>query len=274
MNEQQNEQENGHEELTRVIAPEVLKMSAVSRLISVFVSPGELMQNIKSYPVILAPLIICIIIGAASIPFSRQWTELYMQELSHISIEMYGIDLSGWSELQAADLYGDTNVAGIMDAITIGGLILGVVFGPLIVSLISALGLWILSKILKGSSTFGQLFSAIMHIYIIYVLGAFVVYGLTVMTGNFIDMTSLASIVMPAGNISMPIFNVLSAISVFSVWTAILTFIAVKVLNDFSGLKAGVIAVIAYAFEIAVVVGMFMFTFIMWDISARAMGLI
>lgn len=278
MNEQEHtngqDQISEHEELTRMISPDVLKMNIFTRFISILFSPAELMRNIKTYPVILAPLLICILIGALSIPVSRQWTDMYMQELSHISLEMYGTDLSGWTYLQAADVYGDLDMAGVVDALAIATLAIGVVIGPLLAALLAGLGLWILSKIAKGSSTFGQMFSAYLHIYTITAIGALVSYGLTVMTGNFIDMSSLASVLMPSGNISMPAFNLLSAVSVFSLWAAFLTFVAVKVINNFSSIKAVLITFIAFAFGVAVHVGTFMFTFIMWDISARAMGLI
>ena len=245
-------------------------MNPIERIINLFVSPGELMQNIKLYPVILVPLIASIILALAAIPFVTQYSEMTLQELSIISLELHGVDLSGWTQMQEANVYGDQVAAG-MGAFAIVGQVVGAVLMPLIYGLISGLIFLILSKIFRGSAKFKQLFSMCIHYYVLSALGALVVVALAVTTGRFIDLTSLAAVVMPDGNISMVSFNILSSISVFNIWVHILIFIGIKVLNDFSAVKAGIITAISFLLTIAVNVGIIMSTFLMWNVLMGAM---
>ena len=271
MNEQ-NEylNEQPHEELTRMVEPEAPKMGAIQRIVALFTAPGELMKNIKVYPVVWFPLIVVIALGIISIPLSLQTTDILNQELSNISIERYGVDLMNLGA--AFDEYGDSNLGGLMDTFALVGAVAGVIFGPPIISFLAALGLWILSKIVKGSTTLGQMFSMCMHIYIIAAVGGLVVFGLVSITGNYLDMTSLAAVFMPRGNISMVSFNILSAISIFTVWDAILTYLGVKIINDISTVKAAVVTIIAFIVGVAIHVGIFMSTFIMWDMTMGMLG--
>ena len=272
MNEQINDQpfnEQPHEELTRMVEPEIKKMGAIQRIISLFIAPGELMRNIKAYPVVLVPFILSIVIGLASIPVTMQGQELMTRELSNISIERYGVDLMNL--VIGADEYGD-DLAAAMDVVMMVTTVAMVIIGPLLISFFIALGILILSKIARGNAKLGQLFSLYLHIYIISLLGALISIGLMVTTDNYLDLTSLAAVFMPGGNISMLPFNLLSGISVFSIWTAILSYLGIKILNDFSGVKAGVITLIAFLVGLAIHVGTFMSTFIMWDL-AMGMGI-
>jgi len=164
-------------------------------------------------------------------------------------------------------------MAGIVDIVATVGLGFGMIVGPLFAALIGAVLLIVVSKILRGSSRIGQWFSAYMHIYVITAIGGFVTYALIAATGNFLDMTSLAALLMPGGNVSMPMFNALSAVTIFSVWNTVLVYIAAKELNDFPAWKAGVVGLLNFVFGIGIYVATFAFTFIMWDFSARALGL-
>jgi len=172
--------------------------------------------------------------------------------------------------MQEANVYGDQVAAG-MGAFAIVGQVVGAVLMPLIYGLISGLIFLILSKIFRGSAKFKQLFSMCIHYYVLSALGALVVVALAVTTGRFIDLTSLAAVVMPDGNISMVSFNILSSISVFNIWVHILIFIGIKVLNDFSAVKAGIITAISFLLTIAVNVGIIMSTFLMWNVLMGAM---
>ncbi|MCL2398845.1 MAG: YIP1 family protein [Defluviitaleaceae bacterium] len=269
MNEPFNDQnQQNHEELTRVVEPEIKKMGAVQRIVSLFISPSELMHNIKMYPVVLVPFAVVIVIGLISMVFTPQITEIMNHEISNISIERYGIDLTNLAA--QADIYGDTQ-NNAPDTITLVSGVIGAIVLPLLICFFSALGILILSKIAGGDATLGQLFSMCMHIYIIYAIGALIASALIVMTGNFLDLTSLAAVLMPHGNISMVSFNALSAITIFTVWDAILTFIGIKILNQFGNIRAGILTAIVFLVAVAFHIGTYMFTFIMLDIALAAM---
>jgi len=266
MNDQMNEQH--HEELTRVVAPGARKMSIVQRIISIFIAPGELMHNIKAHPVVLAPLILCIAIGLLSMPVTLQGQDLLNRELSNISIERYGIDLMNLAA--GANEYGD-DLTGALGVVTLVTTIAATIIGPALISFITALVLLVLSKILRGQAKLGQLFSMYLHVYVLSLIGSLISISLMVMTDNYLDMTSLAAIIMPDGNISMFSFNVLSGISVFIIWATILTYLGVKIINDFSGVKAWIVTGISFLGWLAIHVGTFMSTFLIWD--AMGMGM-
>lgn len=252
-------------ELTRMIEPEVLKMGIGQRVVSIFASPGELMRNIKVYPVILVPFLMIILLSVISIPISLQIGDLVTNELSIISIERYGIDIM---DLGAFDVYGDLDdMASLMDAVAVVGAVIGAIVGPLIICALSAFGFWVFSKIFRGKATFTQLFSMYTHVYVIMTVGTILVSWLMISTDRLLDMTSLAAVLMPDGNISMLSFNALSAISIFSLWSSALTYLGLKILNDFAGYKAAIITVFAFLFYMAVHIIIYMSTFLLWDMA-------
>jgi len=257
-------------ELERVVAPEGRKMGIFERIINLFVAPTEVMQNIKLYPVILVPAIVSILLALVAVPFTAQYSEMMLQELSIISLDLHGVDLSGWTQMQEVGMYGEEAAAG-MGAFTVISQVIGAVIMPFLYCLIAGVLFLVLSKIFRGGAKFGQLYSMCMHYYVISALGALVVVALAVTTGRFIDLTSLAAVLMPGGNISMVSFNVLQSISVFNIWVHILIFIGIKVLNDFSSVKAGIITAISFLLTIAINVGIMMSTFLMWNILMGAM---
>ncbi|MCL2422232.1 MAG: YIP1 family protein [Defluviitaleaceae bacterium] len=272
MNDQQNEptqvnNEQPHEEITRMVAPDAPKMGIVNRLINIFVSPVELMQNIKLHPVILVPLLTAILITLVAIPISTQLVEISNRELTNISIERYGMDVFGLTA--DADIYGDMdNGASTFTLVTS---IATALFMPPFMSFISALGLWILSKILRGSTTLGQMFSMYLHVYVLLAVASVLVSWLMVTTGNLLDVTSLAALLMPNGNISMFSFNMLSYISIFNIWATVLTYLGVKIINDISAVKAAIITAIAFIVGAIITAGLPMLTFVMMDLAMTAM---
>ena len=258
-----------HEELTRVVPQEVLKMPILKRIINIFAAPGEVMENIKTYSEILAPYLIAIVIGLATIPISMQVTDMSMQEMSMISIERWGIDLFGGTA--ETDFYGDDLMGNAMNAFAIVGIVVMVFLTPMIWGVIATLGLWILSKIFRGRATFGQIFSMNMHVYIISALGMLVVSTLMVMTGRLLDMTTLAAVLMPNGRMDDVTFNTLTGIGIFPIWTSVVTFIGLKVINEISVARAAIITVISFLIGLAVSVVMLMSS---WWIMDMSMGMV
>ena len=261
MDEQQEQREELNEELTRLVEPEVRKMSAVQRILSVFISPGELMSNIKEYPVFLVPYLVSVLIGLIAINTALQATEIINQELYNITIERYGADILNLGG--QADVYGD-----IDDGINVSALIssaVSIIISPFIISFFAALVLWVLSKIFRCHGKLSHLFSMYMHIYILFALGSVISTSLMVMTGTPLDMTSLAAFLMPEGNMAMFSFNLLGTISITSVWSAILAYIGIKILADASSAKAGAITVISFLLYMAVSATLVTSTFLIFD---------
>lgn len=265
MNENTNNQEH---EITRVVEPEVIKMGVVSRVLNIFISPVELMHNIKAYPVFLVPFLLSVVIALAGIGPSRHVTEMMNEEIAFISIERFGFDMT---MTQTFDEYGDFPVEEMVSTVEIVMVVAMAFINPLLISFFGTLGVFILSKILRGRATFGQTFSMYMHLYVILALGAVVSMFLMSMTGSIVDMTSLAAIVMPGGRIDDIVFNILSAIAVFPIWSTVLLFFGVKVINEFSTAKSAIIACISYAVSILISAGTVMVTFMFMEMGANAM---
>ena len=245
-----------------------VKMGILQRIIKLFVSPIELMHSIKISPVVWQPLLLALALGLSVIPFSDQLMNIASRELTNWSIERHGVDLVG-QPIQT-DIYGD-DADNATDVFAVVTFVVSSFLSPLAGSFFATLLLWLISKIAKGKASFGQLFSMYMHIWIIRLVGTFVVSGLIVATDNFLDLTSLAAVFMPQGNSSMIAFNVLSSISIFSVWFAILAFLGIKVINEFSNIKAGIIAAIVFSLDIALFVGLSIFPYIMLDLYAQTL---
>lgn len=260
----------GHEELTRTIEPEVIRMGLFARVIGIFISPGDLMRNIKAYPVAWVPLLLIVLVSLLTMPFTLAIQDLMNRELSYISIERYGFDLTDIGGM-GVDFYGEGDLAALTNAVVTVGTVVGVVVVTPIVCFLAALGLWILCKIFRGSATLVQMFSMYLHIYVLATVGGLISAWLMSATGNFLDMTSLAAVLMPTGNITQLPFNILSAISIFTIWSTVLTYIGVKIINDFSDVKAGVIAFISFVASVVIYAGTMMSTFIIWDLTMNMM---
>lgn len=269
MDEKKPQAENTDYEITReVVVTDAPKMKTVQRIISLIASPRALMENIKLYPVILVPLVICVIIGLISVPVNTRFSDALLREQSNISLYLYGVDVTGMTDLMAlGDVYGDFDVEGFIRVFTTIVMVVNAVFSPLLMSALGTLGVFILMKILRGSATFAQLFSMHLHIYILYALGMLVSYGLMGITGNLVDPTSLAALLMPAGNISMVSFNLLMFVNIFNIWYYVLFFIGVKVLGKISNVKAAIIAVFVFATAAFLFVFSMMSPFIMARIT-------
>ncbi|MCL2356484.1 MAG: YIP1 family protein [Defluviitaleaceae bacterium] len=250
---------------------ETIKMSFGTRFLSLIIAPGELMQNIKAHPIVLAPFIVSAILGLLLVWPAAWVNDAYMQEMSNISIERYGFDFFDMSAL--ADEYGDAPIQDALSAATIILQITGAFISPLFMSLVFAVGFFIVVKIMRSKATFGQMFSFSMHLYVLYALGALVINGLMMATGSLLDVTSLAAVFARTGTYDQLSFNLLSAIGIFPIWLAVLSFIGMKIINDFCNVKAGIIAGLYFLIGVAAHVTIYMFTWWMYDI-AISMGLL
>ncbi|MCL1988769.1 MAG: YIP1 family protein [Firmicutes bacterium] len=232
-----------YEELTRMVEPEVIKMGAVKRIICLFAAPGELMANIKAVPVSSVPILLCILLSMATIPFSAGLAAITTREMNSLFLEEFGIQLP---EVATVDEFGEliTDPAAEIFGI-ISGMLGALLLTPLFIFL-GALMLLVLSKILKGPATLGQMFSMYAHIYVISAIGALLVTALMVMTDQFLDLTSLAAVVMPNGAMNDPVFLILTYISIFTIWANVITFIGLKIINEFDTTKAAVATGISF----------------------------
>lgn len=232
--------------LTHVVEAETVRMKFVDRLISLFVSPAALASNIKTFPAVLIPLIIVTLLALTTLPLMPRYTEIQMRVFSNVSLERYGVDYFSFSAADPDDpaVQTATSFQSAVSAISI------VVAYP-ISAFFSALGLLLMTKIARGKAKLIHYYSLVMHTNIIAALGALVVMVLCVTLDTTLDVTSLAAVFMPLGNGTDIAYNIFSSISVFSLWTTAIIVIGMKVINEWSTVKAVVVGLVGYAITIA-----------------------
>ncbi|MDR1665162.1 MAG: hypothetical protein LBR83_09645 [Clostridiales bacterium] len=242
---------------------EIKRMNPFDRLVSLFVAPASLMKNIRIFPAVLVPLIVCTLLGLALMPFSSNLADIQMHEFSNLSIERYGVDYFNTTpvddELAAVmpDISTITNISAVVSAF---------IAYP-VIAFFLALGTFILTKIARGKELkLIQYFSMYIHLCVLTAIGAVVTTVLCVSLGSILDVTSLAALFMPLGNVTMPAFNALSGITVFGLWVTVLAIIGIKHINHFSYLKATVIGLVGFAFSLGFYTISTSLTFLTYDI--------
>ncbi len=236
------------------------QMGLFDRLISIFIAPGKLMENLHYHQPIWSIIIVVIVFALFLLPLTPRLVQITTAEMSAISIERYGMDM--FNPVLPDDVKDQVeNVKNI--GATVGSVI-GTLSIPLFV-LVSALILFIVSKIAKGTATIKQYFSMYLHIRVISAIGSLITTSLMIMMNTSLDMTSLAAVLMPNGNMTNLLYCILISINVFGIWSNILVFIGVKKLNDFTNTRAAVVTIVMFLLTLAFTVGSLASTFMMLD---------
>lgn len=254
-------------EIFAIVEEEVLKMGFLQRLVSVFVAPVKLMQNLKSHPVIAAMLFFVMALSLLTLPFLSRITEITTNKLSEIMLVRYGQDFLFFIEsAQAA-----ANTAAT-SAITTISAALGVIIIYPIMCLLKALVLFIITKIAHGEAKYRQYVSMYAHVLLITTIGTLLTTPIMVSLGTLLDVSSLAAVFMPNGDFSMMPFNLLSAITLFSIWGTIIAGIGVKEINGFSTTKSIVIIALMFVLSTLATALMAGSSLFIMDLSYKAMG--
>ena len=243
---------------------EVNRLNFAARILSLFMSPGKLMANIRAYPLILQPLAMVILISILSLPIATQYVEIVSEQLSILSIEHFGVDY-----FDMLNIAQDT--AAMPDAVLTAAnviSVISVVAGVIIMMLLSTLGLFIIAKIAKSPQTFTHYFSMFAHLSILSTLGVLAVATIGVAIDTWVDVTSLAAILMPGGDVTQMLYNVLASINLFGLWVAILVIIGLKELNEWTYTRAIVAGTIFYALSVAISAVIMWWSFAMLNILA------
>jgi len=216
------------DELTKIVDDEVAPLKFFDRVLSIFFSPGKVMKNIAEHPKIGAAALVVLILAGLSAVYAMDIANISLDEQTIIYIERYGADYLNLSE--AMQTLTD------MGALTSVTAVATVLVTPFVTAFGAALVLFILTKMSRGEARFGQFYSMYFHIYIVTYLLNLIPMLFMVMNRSSLNVLSLAAVYMPDGNVTSPKYNILTAVSVISVWEALLVFIGVKNLN---GWKAG-----------------------------------
>ncbi len=224
------ENNNMENEVMQILTQdEVKKMSIVERTLGVFTSPFKVMENVKRYPTIVAPLIVVFILAFIVAVISIKLQPLSRDYISNLSIQRYGVDMMANQQTQAM-LNGEIDLQKIL--ITIPSLVM-----VLLNLLISTLFSWLVIKIFRGTSKFESVLSVMLHADIVFYVGTILSTVVQVLLATPISIFSFA-VLMPHGDMTMYIYNLLSVISIFTIWKTLILTIGFKITNDFSKEKS------------------------------------
>jgi len=228
-------------------------MNIFQKVIKVFVAPSEVLQDIKGNPRILLPFIYVLVITALTTILQKPMIELQQQEISYLSLERYGVDMLSLSEKGLVKNQSFwVSIFSIPITIWVGWLI-------------SSLFLLILSKIFKGKSTYKQLLSLVIHTGVLTSTLFLIATPIDLLLGRSSTVFSL-SILYPGGNMTSFLYNVLSAMTLFSIWAVIFQGMGLYILNEFTKKKGYITATLIYIGKILFAAGAASMTFWMFDI--------
>ncbi len=190
-------------------------MSFFSRLVGVFVSPGETFEDIARKPDILAPLIVCIL---GTIAFSEvMLAKIGMERIIRAQLEQSG---------RLSSMTPDQVDQAISQGAKVGAIIthlIGLFAVPIAVLIIAAIGLGIVNLIFGAKTKFSAAFSVTCYADLVGVLGA--ILGIVMMlfgdpehfNANAPVPTSLGFFLDQA-HTSKPLFALASSLDLFTFW--------------------------------------------------------
>jgi hypothetical protein len=238
------------------------RMTLSERVASLFIAPVKLMENIKLYPVALLPLFICVVIMLLYMPLSDQYNGMAAAETQKYALETYesmGFTAEQIQQMQQIQQSGPFGMGGGSEAAAIIINVLGIVLGILTAAFFSTLWMFIITKIARGPAKFAQYFSMFSHLTIITSLLTVAVTAVSVMRGSLVNFLSLG-ILMPEARITDALSQLLSALSLSTLWFNALAVVGVKVINGWKPVKAIVVGVVAFVTATAAPVALTMLT--------------
>lgn len=245
-------------ETYKVVTENTKPLKFTERIASLFVSPAKLMENIADNPKVAAAFIVNIILCLLVLPFSQSATRIILEQQALVFTERYGPSFYEVYQMQQAK-----QLTGVLNYVTTFGISL---VGVLIAIVFDAILLIILTKIFKGTAKFLQYVSMLFHISIISAIGLLVYYIGIVVLKTSLNITSLAAVLMPNGNLTVFLYNILSSITIFTIWKYFLVFLGVKITNGFNAVKSAVIAIIS--FLIALITAAILASVVVWGYDA------
>lgn len=231
-------------------------MNFFQKLIKIFTVPSEVIQDIKESPKFILPFIYVFVVTVITKIIQRPMIELQQQEIQNLYLERYGVDIFSLSQ------------KGLINSNSIVTNVFGSLIGLWVVWLISSVFLLIVSKILKGKSTYKQLLSLVIHAGMLTSTLTLIATPVDLLLNRSSTVFSL-SVLYPGGNMTSFLYNILSAMTLFSIWAVIFKGMGLYILNDFSKKKGYLASVFLYIFSILFAAGSASMSFWIFDMLYR-----
>ncbi len=213
---------------------ETERLPLMARLLAVFTSPGRLAASLRQKPDFLVPLLI-----STLMTLLYTWTSLpAIRQMIMADPKMAQIP-----EEQLA------TVLKIQGITTMVGGALSIV----IVSLVGALVLHLVAKMMKGQGRFAHAFSIISYSSLIGALGALVRMAmlLVIPGADFLRVQTSLAVLLPDADLKSPLYMFLAQMDLFSIWSLIFVAIAFSVCYGLSAKKGYLLAFIPWGLYVA-----------------------
>ena len=223
--------ENEEVEIIEAGEVEKPKMSAISKVIGIVISPAKTLEDIKRNPNIWVPIAIIIVISLATSFMTWPVVEQTMIIEIEQSMRTQGVEMTK-DMLDMTLLIGKISAIGFIPIM----LIIGV--------LIEGLYYFISSIIVKKKMRYKQSISMLAHVGIIGMIGMCVFSIVMIMTGEISligNVTSLGSF-LPTGMQGTFLAGMAQTIEVFNIWSLYLLYMGLRIIASFSK-KAAIITV-------------------------------
>ena len=208
-----------------------------SRVVGTIFYPGRVMEDLAERPRVLFGLLLSLLMlpGYYLLRFSM-YQQMLKQTLELQYLNM-GMSIAG----EAFDL--------TVTMAAYGGLVSGGV-AAMVLTILVALGLFILMKIFRGEGKFKAYLSVVGYSGVISLLNVLTLYGVSFITGELATDLSLAAF-LPAG--SSPVLSAaLTNFSLFNIWSYVVIGIGAAAVAKFGKGKAFAVTTILFAFVVAI----------------------
>lgn len=233
------------EEITHGTEQGTAKLSFTAKFIRIFTDPATVFEDVRIRPDWLLPLLITVVI---SVGFSLVTQDLMIDFQKEAIYENSLIP----EELKDAAIEQNENKSPMrLNIESIGQSVLGV----FVVYLFAAGAFLVVGNfILGGKASFKQLFSLVSWTGLIGGLELLVKLPLALSKGTLHVYTSLA-LLMDLSQKKTPLFMILDAIDVFTIWKIVLWSMGMSIIYQFSKAKGYTAIISLYAIYLLVVIG-------------------
>lgn len=233
------------DEITQSTEQGTASLSFTTKLIRVFTDPATVFENVRLQPDWLLPLLITLVI---SVGFSLVTQDLMLDFQKEAIYENSLIP----EELKDTAIEQMENKSPMrLNIESIGGSVINI----FVVYLIAAGAFLVVGNfILGGKASFKQLFSLVSWTGLIGGLELLVKLPLALSKGSLHVYTSLA-LLMDLSQKKTPLFMILDAIDIFTIWKIVLWSMGMSIIYQFSKAKGYTAIVSLYAVYLLIVIG-------------------
>ena len=225
-------------------------MGFVQRVIGVFTAPGKTFEDVANKPTVLMPLLLVMLFAGANAYIIAPISGKDQADLmSRSAFFERMIPDKETREQQLEEMRNPTTITRVLAIVQSA-------VGTLVFLVIFALVYWGLGNLLGGEPTFKKMLSMLAFAGMISVVAAHLVRLPLIIAKDTVFGVSLSPVVFfPDAPVTSPTFRLLSALSVFAIWSVVVTGIGFARVSNTST-RSGIVTV-SISYLVLVAVGYF-----------------